>query len=75
MARAASSASSAKVFVPSGKMLMEQPARKQVEIKITIVAVIFIGWYLRSRLLNQFQQRKQAHNYTQRKRGQPHPEL
>ncbi len=43
MARAASSAFSAKVFVPSGKMLMEQPARKQVEIKITIVAVIFIG--------------------------------
>jgi len=75
MARAASSASSAKVFVPSGKMLMEQPTRKQVEIKITIVAVIFIGWYLRSRLLNQFQQRKQAHNYTQRKRGQPHPKL
>jgi hypothetical protein len=52
MARAASSASSAKVFVPSGKMLMEQLARKQVEIKIAIVAVIFIGWYLRSRLLN-----------------------
>jgi len=54
MARAASSAFSAKVFVPSGKMLIEQPARKQAEIKITIVAVNFIGWYLRSRLLNQF---------------------
>jgi len=67
MARAASSAFSAKVFVPSGKMLIEQPARKQVEIKVTIVAVNFIGWYLRSRLLNQFQQRKQAHNYTQGK--------
>lgn len=43
IARAASSAFSAKVFVPSGKMLIEQPARKQDEIKITIVAVNFIG--------------------------------
>ena len=75
MALAASSAFSAKVFVPSGKMLIEQPARRQAEIRITIVAVNFIGWYLRSRLLNQFQQRKQAHNYTQGKRGQSHPEF
>lgn len=43
MARAASSAFNAKVFVPSGNMLIEQPVRKQAEIKITIVAMNFIG--------------------------------
>ena len=73
IALTASFALRAKVFVPSGKMLIEHPARIQAEIKITIVAVNFIGLYLRSRLLKQFQQRKQAHNYTQGKRGQSHP--
>lgn len=43
MALTASFALRAKVFVPSGKILMEQPARKQDEIKITIVAMDFIG--------------------------------
>ena len=42
MARAASSAFRAKVFVPSGKMLIEQLVRRQAEIKITIVAMDFI---------------------------------
>jgi len=32
-----------KVLVPSGEMLIEQPVRRQAEIKITIVAVDFIG--------------------------------
>lgn len=42
MAFTASSAFREKVFVPSGKMLIEQPVRRQAEIKITIVAMDFI---------------------------------
>jgi hypothetical protein len=42
MALTASFALRAKVFVPSGKMLIEQPVRRHAEIKITIVAMDFI---------------------------------
>jgi hypothetical protein len=71
-ALAALSASNAKLRAPSGETVMEHPTRNQIKSRIRSNEVIFTKVYLRSPLLNKFQQRKQANNYSDCQRCHPH---